>query len=105
MSEIAFRFAGKEYPLRLTMHRLRLMRDLAGIDLITGSKPPAGPEDIATVLYALAGGTKTGYTLEQFQDEVTPGDLRGAADLIASVFSRDSAGGGEGNAPVDAPTS
>ena len=105
MSDIALELAGKQYPLKLTMHRTDLIEELTGVDVLGGGGQELGsPKNLSLTLYALAGGKATGMSVTEFKDELTPATLRVGADLLVRVFKRD-AGGGEGNAPADAPTS
>ena len=108
MSDITLDVNGKTLPLRLTMRRVRIIRDLVGLDLMSGTsrEQMADPLHVVGIVYALAGGTpaKTGLTLEDFEDDATPGDLRHYAELVTAVMKRDVApAGDEGNAPADAP--
>lgn len=106
MEDITLTLSGKHYPLRLTMHRVRLLKELTGVDVLNGGGPELGtPENLSRTLYALAGGKGTGLGVEEFEDELTPHDLRTGANLLVEVFKRDAAGGGEGNPPADAPPS
>jgi hypothetical protein len=105
VSDITLELAGKSFPLRLTMHRVRLLKELTGVDVMNGGGQELGtPENLSRTLYALAGGKATNMSVDEFEDEMTPNALKEGANLLVRVFQRD-AGGGEGNAPVDAPTS
>ena len=104
MDEITLELAGKQYPLRLTMHRVRLLKELTGVDVMNGGADLGTPENLSRTLFALAGGKATNLSVDEFEDELTPNALKEGAALIVRVFQRD-AGGGEGNAAADAPTS
>ena len=108
MSDITLDVNGRTLPLRLTMRRVRIIRDIVGVDLMSGASREqlSDPLHVVGIVYALAGGTdaRVGMTLEDFEDEVTPGDLGAFARLIAGVMQRDVAVvGDEGNPPADAP--
>jgi hypothetical protein len=105
VNDITLELGSKKYPLRVTMHRMRLLKELTGVDVLNGGGPELGtPENLGLTLYALAGGKATGLSVEEFEDELTPALLRDGASLLVSVFQRD-VGAGEGNPPADAPPS
>jgi hypothetical protein len=105
VDDITLTLGTRELPLKLTMHRVRLLAELTGVDVLNGDASELGqPANLSRTLYALAGGPGTNLSVEEFEDELTPAGLRDAASLLVRVFQRD-AGGGEGNAPVDAPAS
>jgi hypothetical protein len=105
VNDIVLKLGARELPLKLTMHRVRILTELTGVDVLNGDASELGqPANLSRTLYALAGGPGTNLSVEEFEDELTPASLRDATNLLVRVFQRD-AGGGEGNAPVDAPTS
>lgn len=109
MSAIHFKLADRELPLKLTMRRAELLEELSGVDVLNDPSGMGKPKHIGAALYALAGGeAAVGMTFDEFKDEITPGMLRDAAQVVVSVFLRDAGGaeeGTEGKAPADASPS
>jgi hypothetical protein len=90
--------------LRLTMRRVELLEEHAGIDLLNAKGDEIGAtlrtaRGITGALYALAGGeSEVGMTREAFADTVSLTDLAPLARKIEAVFARDAGTGDSGNA-------
>lgn len=92
---ITVKVADRDLPLRLTMRRVELLEELTGVDVMNDARGMNSPKHMTAALFALAGGEDaTGMTFHAFADEITPGMMREATQLILRVFERD-AGGGE----------
>lgn len=103
MSALAFKVADRDLPLRLTMRRAELLEELTGVDVLNDPSGMGKPQHIIAAVYALAGGEDgVGMAFDAFKDEITPGMVREASQLVVSVFLRD-AGGGEAGAEGKAP--
>lgn len=106
MSDITFEYDGRDLPLRLTMRRVKLIKELTGFDVLAGGQFP-GVTAMSAMLFALAGGEgKVGASLDDFEDTLTPSVVINAADLVRLVFERDArAGGDTGNVAPNASPS
>lgn len=91
MEPITLHIADRDLPLKLTMHRVELLEELTGVDVLAGGANLGTPKNLALTLYALAGGEpEVGLTLAQFKDELTPASMRAGSALMIAVFKRDS---------------
>lgn len=100
--------------MQLTMRRVRMISEMTGVDLLTTNtdtlsammKSTAG---ITACLYAMVGGTDTGWTREEFEDAITIADMPRLTKAIETVFNRDTAASTDdapkGKAKADASTS
>ena len=90
MTAITVRIADKDVPLKLTMRRVRLIKELTSVDLMSGasSNDLSSPAHMVAIAYALAGGTDTGMSLDAWEDNITPNELKPLADAILAVMRR-----------------
>ena len=110
MSVITVRIAEVDVPLKLTMRRVRLIKELTNVDLLAGATANElnTPAHLVAIAYALAGGPDTSMSLDEWEDNIEPRDLQRLADAILSVMQRDTTppeAGEAGNPPADASPS
>jgi|AACY02.2.fsa_nt_gi hypothetical protein len=98
---------GIEYELKVTMHRLKLLREYTGVDLLNPKKGGnngeeeeglqgqgpvnelASAEGLIAAVYAFAGGEKIGVPLDEFADAIAPSDLPVVNQALMDTFQRD----------------
>lgn len=96
---VQIELAGTTYDLKVTMHRLKLLKELSGVDILNpgdGDNNLHSAEHMIAALYAFAGGEATGVTREVFEDSIEMKDLPAVSQAIADVMQTD-VGRGEGN--------
>jgi hypothetical protein len=110
---------GIEYELKVTMHRLKLLREYTGVDLLNPKKGVtngeeeqgqgavnelANAEGLIAAVYAFAGGAKIGVPLDEFADAISPSDLPVVNQALMDTFQRDFGPqeGGSGNVEASA---
>lgn len=102
MSALVFKVADRDLPLKLTMRRAELLEELTGIDVLNDPRGMGKPMHIVATVFALAGGEDAvGMTFDAFKDEITPGMVLEASQLVVDVIRRDAGGdeaGAEGKA-------
>jgi len=93
--------ADKEFDLKVTMHRLKLLKEVSGVDLLNpGASDGSGlqsAEHMIAAAYAFAGGEATGMTQAEFEDLIGMADLPAVSAALEDVMTRD-VGENEGNA-------
>lgn len=97
----------KEYDLKVTMHRLKLLKEYSGVDIMNPQEGDGGlrtAEHMIAAVYAFAGGEATGVPREEFEDSIAMRDLPTVTQAINDVMAED-VGGGEGNTGEGEPVS
>lgn len=97
----------KTYDLKVTMHRLKLLKQYSGVDILNPQEGDTGlnsAEHMIAAVYAFAGGEATGVQRDEFEDSITMRDLPTVTQAITDVMAQD-VGGGEGNTGEGEPVS